>query len=127
MNEQPKPRPEPGADKEHWRDYFKSNYLGSHHLRGKEPEVVIESIKQEGVFSLETMKDEDKMVIRFEGKELPFICNKTNADSIARIHGEDPRKWVGKLITLIAVHGKWFGDEGDAIRVKGKTAKSLRS
>ncbi len=45
-------------------------------------------------------KTQRKLVIGFEGKEKKLACNKTNARTIAAMHGDETDNWIGKEITL---------------------------
>ena len=45
-------------------------------------------------------KPQRKLVLEFEGKEKKLACNKTNARTIAAIHGDETDNWVGKEIIL---------------------------
>lgn len=45
-------------------------------------------------------KPQRKLVLEFEGKEKKLACNKTNARTIAALHGDETDNWVGKEITL---------------------------
>ena len=41
-----------------------------------------------------------KLKIDLKGKEKAFICNITNARTIAALYGEETDEWIGKEITL---------------------------
>ena len=45
-------------------------------------------------------KTQRKIVLKFEGKEKALACNKTNARTIAAMHGDETDNWIGKEITL---------------------------
>ena len=56
--------------------------------------------------------------LELDGDGPKFGLNKTNARTIASIHGEDPRDWVGKSITIFATKCEYQGKPTDCIRVK---------
>jgi hypothetical protein len=44
--------------------------------------------------------DQKKLVLAFKGKDKKFVCNKTNARTIAAIFGNETDSWIGKEITI---------------------------
>jgi len=60
---------------------------------------------------------EDKLVIYFAGKQKQFICNKTNANAISKLHGDDTDMWLGKVINIAPREVEFQGDTVWAIRV----------
>src|SRR5271166_3969643 len=66
-------------------------------LDGRDVKVTISAVNIEEV----GRERERKPVLYFEHTLKPLICNKTNARTIAKIHGSaNARDWVGKEITL---------------------------
>src|SRR5438105_14806874 len=65
-------------------------------------------------------KDE-KLVINFKGEKKGFVCNRTNAKTIAKALGsEETDEWIGKSVKLYSTEVQ-FGDEMvEAIRVSLK-------
>lgn len=70
------------------------------------------------VTSKEFGKDDEekkkKLVISFLGFDKDFVCNMTNANTIAGMHGEETDLWIGKVLTLyfdptVAFGGKLVG------------------
>jgi hypothetical protein len=49
--------------------------------------------------------------------------NKTNAKTIARLYGNNPGAWTGKLITLYPATTSVGGEDMDCIRVRNETPK----
>ena len=49
-----------------------------------------------------------------------FVCNKTNANTIARIYGDDTDDWIGKRITLFATEVQSQKGMVLAIRVRSR-------
>lgn len=74
-----------------------SNFLKKEDLT-KPVKVKIESVdlmefEQDG-------KPQRKLILKFVGKEKALACNKTNARTIAAMHGDETDNWVGVEITL---------------------------
>lgn len=74
-----------------------SNFLKKEDLPNP-AKVIIKSIdlmefEQDG-------KPQRKLVLEFEGKEKKLACNKTNARTIAALHGDETDNWPGKEIIL---------------------------
>lgn len=50
---------------------------------------------------------------------MPMILNVTNKKVLVKLYKtKDTAKLVGKRVTIYAEHGRWFGKEGDALRIK---------
>lgn len=50
---------------------------------------------------------------------LPMILNVTNKKTLVKLlKTKDTAKMVGKRVTVTTEHGRWFGKEGDALRIK---------
>lgn len=92
---------------------FPSNYLKADDLNGKAVTLTIEEVGIEGIG-----KDKDqKLVIAFVGKQKKFVCNKTNAKTISKLHGEETDEWVGKRITIRPAEVEFQGEMVLSIRV----------
>lgn len=97
---------------------FPSNYIAAADLNGQDVTVIIEEVKME---RLGQGRDaEDKLLITFRGKKKGLICNKTNAKTIAKLHGDDTDLWTGKAITIGPREVEFQGDMVWAIRVSLK-------
>lgn len=104
---------------------FPSLYLAAPELKGKDVTLTIRKLAVE---SLRTDRGEEKRpVIYFNetqakapnpAKEKRLVLNKTNAMTIATIHGRETDAWVGKRITLYPTRVAAFGEDRDAIRVR---------
>ena len=62
--------------------------------------------------------DGNKLLIHFERADKGLVCNKTNANSIARMHGNDTDGWVGRQICLFKAWVDFRGETVEAIRVR---------
>lgn len=61
-----------------------------------------------------------KPVIYFRDHDKAMVANKTNANIIAKLYGDDSDDWIGKRITLYAIEVQVGSDMVRAIRVKTK-------
>lgn len=89
---------------------FPSNYLKSDDLQDRDVTVVIATAE------METLGNERKLVLTFQGKKKSMICNKTNAGRIAFLYGDDTDGWIGREIVLTS----------EFVEFQGKTVKGLR-
>jgi len=110
----------------HYKILFPSLYLGAHDLGGKDATLTIRKVVVE---ELRTERGSEKKPVLFfeETKtkaekagtpEKRLVLNRTNAKSIAEIHGPEVNDWAGKQITLFATKVDAFGKSVDALRVR---------
>lgn len=64
------------------------------------------------------MGDEHKPTLTFKEDKRRLVLNKTNAKSIAAIHGDETDSWGGKQITLYASTCDYRGDNVECIRIR---------
>lgn len=120
---------EPGdPDYKHHLDGFEANWLYAHHLKGKEANVEIsEYCPKTEYYCTKTNSKKHKPSIKFKGKKLPLLLNKTNSNSIAALHGVNANEWIGKWITIyddgVTYNMPDGGTKKGAIRVKSKVPK----
>ena len=104
-----------------FRKAFPSKYLSSADLDGREPVVTIDRVVSENI------GDDLKLVVYFAGKDKGVVLNKTNANAIADITGEDDTDaWKGHKIKLITVKVEFQGKRVPAIRIEEAAPKSTR-
>lgn len=97
---------------------FPSNFLKADDLQGKSVTVTISDVQLEDIGKGHEMQS--KVVLSFKGKEKKFVCNKTNAKTIAKLHGDDTDDWIGKSIIIEPREVEFQGDMVWAIRVSLK-------
>lgn len=94
---------------------FPSKYLKSDELEGD----VTYTIKTVEIETLGQGKDkEDKPIIYFKETEKGLACNKTNANIISGLYGNETDGWIGKQVTLFATEVQFGADMVMAIRVR---------
>jgi len=102
-------------------DAFPSNYLKAADLQGRQVQVIMSNV------GYEKMGDDTKLVLFFEGKEKGLVLNKTNANNIAAIYGNDTDGWFGKSVILVEALVDFQGRSVPAIRVRGPNPNSRPS
>lgn len=112
---------------DHLHLLFPSNYLKAGDLRGRDVTVTIAKVEPRHELRKSDGKNEEveelPVVYFKEGSGKGLVLNKTNATSIAKLHGNRPSQWVGKQITLFATEVRAFGDVHECIRIRGKGRK----
>jgi hypothetical protein len=103
-----------------YRAMFDREYIGSWDLGNRDVTVTITRVEAK---KLRNQKGENlKPVVWFDGKEKGFVCNKTNAKTIATLYGNDTEKWLGKRVTLYVTTTSIGGETMDCIRVRPTVA-----
>lgn len=67
-------------------------------------------------------KAEQKFVAHFL-REKPLVLNKTNANVLFQLLGQDTDEWIGKKVVLLTKEVDSFGDVVRAIRVKNQLVR----
>ena len=94
-------------------DAFPSNYLKASDLQGRAVTVTIDRIAME-----EIAGGEHKPVIYFQGKDKGVVLNKTNANNISALYGDDTDQWSGKQVELFSAWVDFQGKSVEAIRMR---------
>jgi hypothetical protein len=93
-------------------DIFPGKYLRAADLGTAEPVVTIRTV------TMETLGDDTKPVLYFEGKEKGVVLNKTNWNSCVEITGEDDSDdWAGHKVKLFVAKVDFQGKRVPAIRI----------
>lgn len=99
-----------------YRTMFDREYIGAWDITGRDATVTIAKVEAKRLKS--ARGDDLKPILHFEGKEKGFVCNKTNAKTIAGMYGNDTAKWIGKAITLFATTTSAGGETVECIRIR---------
>jgi hypothetical protein len=67
---------------------------------------------------VETVADEDKLIMYFNGKTKGMVLNKTNAGRLAVPYGDDTDDWIEKDVILYVEQVSFQGRMVPAIRVE---------
>lgn len=99
-------------------EVFPSKYLKAADLQGRQVTVTIDRAEQD------KLGDDTKLIVYFQGKEKGLVCNKTNANNIAAIYGQDTDDWRGCEITLFEAMVDFQGKTVPSIRVRAPQRKA---
>jgi hypothetical protein len=94
---------------------FPSKWLRASDLNGRTITVTMSHVASEDVSG----NGEPQPVLYFEGKEKGMCLNKTNANKIAEIFGDDYSNWAGSQIVLYEAMVQFRDKMVPAIRVRG--------
>lgn len=90
---------------------FPGKYLKAADLEGRTVRAVIERVE------LEDVGDDHKPVLYFRGKEKGLVANKTNANTIAEIYGDEMNDWIGQPIEIFPSTTDYQGKRVPCLRV----------
>lgn len=111
---------EKAEQKRHYQLLFPSKYLKAADLGDRQVTVTIEKIVMEEL-AMRGGRKERKPVITLKGKKKRWVLNRTNADAIAKLHGNYLNDWCGKEVTLCAAKVQFGSQVVDAVRVTSAT------
>ena len=107
-------------------EMFPSNLLKSQDLLDAGGEMVLTIAKVEmKTFNRDDGSKDTKPLIYFE-EDKQMACNKTNANIIAEMHGDDTDEWIGKSVTLVVKDVEFQGKTVMGIRVKNLNSKDVQ-
>lgn len=89
-----------------------SDYVKAADLQGRTATVTIASV------SIEEIGKDRKPVVYFRGKEKGMVLNKTNANTISALYGDETDNWVNQPVTLYVAWVDFQGKSVEAIRVR---------
>lgn len=75
----------------------------------------------------EKIAEEEKPILYFQEVEKGLVLNKTNANTIASMYGDETDEWTGKAIALTVMPVTFQGKNVDAIRVKARPPQAKQS
>lgn len=101
---------------------FPSKYLKAGDCEEADLILTIASIKFEELGQGD--KAETKPVVYFDEAEKGLVLNKTNATTIAELHGRNTDQWVGKRIAIYATEVEMGGKVSMGIRVRLRAPKA---
>lgn len=98
-------------------DAFPSNYLKATDLQDRNVVVKMDRVERERI------GDDEKAVLYFVGKDKGMVLNKTNANNIATVYGDETADWRDQEIVLFPAMVDFQGKTVQAIRVRAPQAK----
>jgi len=102
-------------------DMFPSKYLAAADCEEEDLVVTISEVKEERLG--QGNQAEDKFIVYFNEVDKGLVLNKTNAKSIADLHGGDTDDWEGKRVALYATEVEFQGKRSMGIRIRLKAPK----
>jgi hypothetical protein len=100
-------------------EVFPSKYLKATDLQGRNVLAVMNFVQ------VEKLGDDDRPVLYFQGKEKGLVLNRTNADAIAKLYGDEMNNWRGQEIVMFEAMVSFRKETVPAIRVRGP-ARNMR-
>lgn len=96
---------------------FPSEYIAAADLKGKDVTLTVSRVELSEL-RMEGGGKKVKPLIFFQGANKKLVLNKTNAKTIAALHGGAVEGWVGKRITLYPTKARFGSSTVDAVRVR---------
>lgn len=91
---------------------FPSKYLKAADLQGRKVRAIIDRVE------MDKIGEDTRIVMSFRGKEKSLVVNRTNANTISDMYGNETDNWFGKEIVLFPTRVDYQGKRVDAIRVE---------
>ena len=108
---------------------YPTKYIKAADLQGKDVTLTISRVEpREELKSAQGtdykpalyFKEMEERNARGQGENKRLVLNKTNATTIAGIHGNETDNWVGKKVTLFPTTTRAGGKTVDCVRVRDK-------
>lgn len=107
-------------------ELFPGRFLKSGELKGRDVTLKIANVATEELpdaRGVKTNKAGERVRVRgivaFEKTEKQLVLNKTNGECIKAMFGRNTDDWIGKRVTFYPATVDAFGEETQAIRVRG--------
>jgi hypothetical protein len=104
---------------------FPSKWLKSGDVEEGDLNLTIKSVQIEDIGQGDNQ--ETKPVIYFDETDKGMVLNKTNADTISRLHTPETDNWIGKKISIFATEVDFAGKQTLALRVRMKAPKPAQT
>lgn len=102
-------------------ELFKGKFLNAKDLDDEDMIVTIKRIVEEEVGQGD--QKEDKWIVYFKGMEKGLVLNKTNANTLASLLGDETDDWIGKQVTLCVMDVEFKGKMMPGLRFKSRLPK----
>ncbi len=100
---------------------FPSNYLKCADLADRPHQLHMANVE------METIGDDKRPVLYFKDAKKGLVLNKTNANNISYIYGDDMDEWAGECIELYPTTTDFQGKTVDCIRVRPPKARAKKN
>ncbi len=99
---------------------FPSKYLKAADLKGQKITVKMDRVESE------TVGDDAKVILYFQGKEKGLVLNVTNKNMIVDLYGPETDEWIAQPIILYEAMVQYQSKMVPAIRVMGPPRAQMR-
>lgn len=99
---------------------FPSKYLKAADLKGNKITVKMDRVEAE------TVGDDSKVILYFQGKDKGLVLNVTNKNMIVDLYGPETDDWIGQPIVLYEAMVQYQSKMVPAIRVSGPPRAMMR-
>ena len=86
-----------------YKDVYRSQYMKADDLNGRTATYTVTGCTAEAV------GEDTKLVLAFTETDRPLVLNKTNATTMAELHGPETDGWTGKQIKLVPATTQYQG------------------
>jgi hypothetical protein len=94
-------------------EFFPGRYFKAETLGGKARVIRIGAVERDKLSDGSV-----KPVVEFEDEPMKLVLNRTNANAIATVYGNNTDNWMGKLIELYPTRTQFGSNMVDAVRVR---------
>ena len=94
-------------------EFFPGRYFKAETLAGKARVLTIGAVERDKLSDGSV-----KPAVKFEDEPMKLILNRTNANAIATLYGDNTDNWIGKLIELYPTRTQLGSSMVDAVRVR---------
>ena len=94
-------------------ELFPGRYFKAETLAGKARVLRIAAVERDKLSDGSV-----KPVVKFEDEPMKLVLNRTNANAIATLYGNNTDNWMGKLIELYPTRTQFGSNMVDAVRVR---------
>lgn len=96
---------------------FPSDYIKAEDLADRPHQLTMDRVE------IKEVGDDTKPVLYFRGKKKGLAINKTNANTIAALYGEETDDWHGKELVIFPTMTDFQGRQTPCIRVRAAQPK----
>ena len=97
---------------------YPSKYVKASDLGTKDVTKTIKAVKLEELEGVDGTK-KAKVIVYFSDSQKMWVMPRTCGESLRVMFGKETNNWIGKRVTLFSKKVDSFGEEVDAVRVKG--------
>ena len=104
-------------------DIYPSKWMRAADLKGASHRITIQDVDTGLIGEGDAAKQQ--IILELRGDWKPLGLNKTNAQAIAELFGEDTDDWIGQEVVVFPTRVDFSGKMVDAIRVDGRATQKI--